>query len=151
MLPVPPGAVHLIPPVSQSLYVQEMFSGNETIASIRNLHRPETLAAVNDALQIKIIVYSNYHKFSCKSVNQKRAGENRKCPIFPMPVFFCHILKMRLWIHCRNARLPENDFSFLPGTRYINSPLIGRAFEQQGDVLLRQDKFAIYQYINAFK
>lgn len=58
---------------------------------------------------------------------------------------------MRLWIHCRNARLPENDLPFLPGTRYINSPLIGRAFEQQGDVLLRQDKFAIYQYINAFK
>lgn len=88
MLPVPPGAVHLISPVSQCLYVQEMFPGNETIASIRNLHRPETLAAVNDALQIKIIVYSNYHKFSCKPVNQKQAGENQKCPIFPMPVFF---------------------------------------------------------------
>lgn len=88
MLPVPPGTVHLIPPVSQFLYVQEMFPSNETIASIRELHRPETLAAVNDALQIKIIVYGNYHKFSCKSVNQKRAGENRKYPIFPMPVFF---------------------------------------------------------------
>lgn len=44
---------------------------------------------------------------------------------FPYARLFCHILKMRLWIHCRNARLPEHNLSFLPGALYINSTLIG--------------------------
>lgn len=58
-------------------------------------------------------------------------------------------LDLRIRRHAGISGIPSNDFSGGEAFGYVNGALVGRAFEEEGDVLLVEHEFTVDKDIDA--